>query len=73
MAHTTKRNEHAGAKNRRGFHGRRAQAKAASKVGRRRDDRRAVAEGTESATDSAVADSPTDGRRRPGLLACLPL
>ena len=42
MSHTRCKTEHAGAKNRRGFHGTRAEAKAASRVKRRAADKRAM-------------------------------
>ena len=40
MSHARCKTEHAGAKNRRGFHGTRADAKAASRVKRRAADKR---------------------------------
>ncbi len=42
MSHAHCKTEHAGAKNRRGFHGTRAEAKAASRVKRRAADKRAT-------------------------------
>lgn len=45
MSHARCKTEHAGAKNRRGFHGTRAETKAASRVKRRAADKRAAGNG----------------------------
>jgi len=55
MSHWTHQTEHCGAKNGGGFRGTRAEAKAASKVGRRALDRAFIEEGLDEIVDEEVS------------------